>query len=70
MKRQLNHRHPARRALGSTPEQIAEVVYEAATDTTDRVTFVAGGDAKVTYAQRLEAGIEAFRAAIKERFLG
>lgn len=61
---------PERRSGGSSAEQIAEVVYEAATDTTDRVTFVAGGDAKVTYAQRLEAGIEAFRAAIKERFLG
>lgn len=63
-------RDPARRALGSTPEQIAEVVWEAANDTTDQVTFVAGGDAKATYAQRLEAGVSAFRAFIRERFLG
>lgn len=61
---------PARRANGSTAEQIAEVVYEAATDETDRVCFVAGVDAKATYAQRLNAGIDTFRAGIKKAFLG
>src|SRR6266849_7886250 len=34
----------------STPEQIAEVVYEAATDGKDQLRYVAGADAKATYA--------------------
>lgn len=61
---------PERRAQGSTPEQIAQAVYAAATDTTDRVTFVAGDDAKATYAQRLQLGVEAFRAGVRAMFLG
>lgn len=61
---------PERRAGGSTAEQIAQVVWEAANDTSDRVTFVAGADAKATYAQRLAVGIDAFRAGIRQRFLG
>ena len=61
--------NPERRAAGSTAEQIAEVVYQAATDETDRVTFVAGEDAKATYAQRLAVGVEAFRAGIRQMFL-
>lgn len=35
---------PARVTSGSSAEQIAEVVYEAATDDLDRVTYVAGAD--------------------------
>lgn len=62
--------NPERRSAGSTAEQIAEVVWEAANDTSDRVTFVAGQDAKANYARRLEAGIDAFRAGIRQMFLG
>ena len=62
--------NPERRAKGSSAEQIAEVVYEAATDESDRVTFVAGNDAKTTYAQRLAVGIDAFRAGIRQMFFG
>ena len=62
--------NPERRSQGSTAEQIAEVVYEAATDETDRVTFVAGEDAKANYARRLEVGIDAFRAGIRAMFMG
>ncbi len=62
--------NPERRSSGSTAEQIAEVVYQAATDDTDRVTVVAGEDAKVTYGRRLTAGVEAFRAGIRQMFLG
>jgi hypothetical protein len=40
------------------------------TDTSDRVTFVAGDDARATYGQRLAAGVETFRNGIRERFLG
>jgi NAD(P)-dependent dehydrogenase (short-subunit alcohol dehydrogenase family) len=62
--------NPERRATSSTAEQIAEVVWEAATDESDRVRFVAGEDAKGIYAQRLAAGVEAFRAGIRQTFLG
>lgn len=60
---------PARRAAGSTAEKIAQEAYDAVTDTSDRVTFVAGDDARATYAGRLAAGVEAFRRGIRERFL-
>jgi len=61
---------PKRREKGSSAEQVAEVVYEAATDNKDQVTYVAGVDAKETYAQRLAIGAEKFRKAIGELFLG
>jgi len=54
----------------STPEQIAEVVYEAATDGKDQLRYVAGPDAQATYAARLQLGDEAFRKAIKRQFFG
>jgi NAD(P)-dependent dehydrogenase (short-subunit alcohol dehydrogenase family) len=54
----------------STPEQIAEVVYEAATDGKDQLRYVAGPDAKATYAARLQLGDEAFRQALKQQFFG
>jgi NAD(P)-dependent dehydrogenase (short-subunit alcohol dehydrogenase family) len=54
----------------STPDQIAEVVYEAATDGKDQLRYVAGADAIATYAMRLKAGDEAFRKAIKQQFFG
>jgi NAD(P)-dependent dehydrogenase (short-subunit alcohol dehydrogenase family) len=62
--------NPERRTSGSTAEQVAETVYEAATDQSDRVTFVSGADAKANYARRLEVGVEAFRAGIRQIFLG
>jgi hypothetical protein len=61
---------PARREQSSSAEQIAEVVYEAATDESERVTFVAGADAKQLYAQRLAVGIDKFRQVVKQMFLG
>jgi NAD(P)-dependent dehydrogenase (short-subunit alcohol dehydrogenase family) len=54
----------------STPEQIAEVVYEAATDGKDQLRYVAGDDAKATYAMRLKVGDEAFRKGIAQQFFG
>jgi NAD(P)-dependent dehydrogenase (short-subunit alcohol dehydrogenase family) len=50
-------------------EQIAEVVYEAATDGKDKLRYVAGEDAKALYAQRLQAGDEAFRKQMELAFL-
>jgi NAD(P)-dependent dehydrogenase (short-subunit alcohol dehydrogenase family) len=61
---------PARGLIHSTAEQIAEVVYEAATDGKDQVRYLAGADAKELYAQRLAAGAEAFRKGIAQAFLG
>jgi NAD(P)-dependent dehydrogenase (short-subunit alcohol dehydrogenase family) len=61
---------PVRRARGSSAEQIAEVVYQAATDEQDRLTYVAGVDAQETYARRLAVGIDKFRQAIGQMFFG
>lgn len=63
-------RDPDRRKTTSTAEQIAEAVYAAATDESDKVTYVAGEDAKANYAQRLAVGVEAFRAGVRSLFLG
>jgi NAD(P)-dependent dehydrogenase (short-subunit alcohol dehydrogenase family) len=54
----------------STAEQIAEVVYEAATDGKNQLRYVAGLDAKATYAARLQLGDEAFRQALNQQFFG
>jgi NAD(P)-dependent dehydrogenase (short-subunit alcohol dehydrogenase family) len=61
---------PKQMATYSTPEQIAEVVYEAATDGKDQLRYVAGKDAKATHAMRLQMGDEAFRKAINQQFFG
>lgn len=53
----------------STPEQIAEVVYEAATDGKKKLRYVAGEDAKALYAQRLELGDEVFREQLGKQFM-
>jgi NAD(P)-dependent dehydrogenase (short-subunit alcohol dehydrogenase family) len=63
-------RDPQQMETYSTPAQIAEVVYEAATDGKDQLRYVAGTDAKATYATRLELGDEAFRRAMRQRFFG
>jgi len=61
---------PKQMATYSSPEQIAEVVYEAATDEKDQLRYIAGADAKATYAMRLQVGEEAFRRAMAQQFLG
>lgn len=61
---------PARRANASTADQIAEVVWEAATDGKDQLRYVAGADARAMWAQRLEVGAEAFRKGIGVMFFG
>jgi NAD(P)-dependent dehydrogenase (short-subunit alcohol dehydrogenase family) len=61
---------PKQMATYSTPEQIAEVVYEAATDGKDQLRYVAGADAKAIYAMRLQLGDEAFRKAMAQQFFG
>ncbi len=61
---------PKQMATYSSPEQIAEVVYEAATDGKDQLRYIAGADAKAMYATRLQLGDEAFRKAIAQQFFG
>jgi NAD(P)-dependent dehydrogenase (short-subunit alcohol dehydrogenase family) len=63
-------RDPKQIATFSTPDQIAEVVYEAATDGKDQLRYVAGEDAKATYAMRLKVGDEAFRKGMAQQFFG
>jgi NAD(P)-dependent dehydrogenase (short-subunit alcohol dehydrogenase family) len=53
-----------------TAEEIAAVVYRAATDGKDQVRYVAGNDANAMYARREEIGNEAFRREIRQQFLG
>lgn len=52
------------------PEDIAAVVYEAATDGKDQIRYVAGHDANAMYQRRLEIGNEAFRKEIRQQILG
>lgn len=54
----------------SSPDQIAAVVYGAATDGKNKLRYVAGEDAKALYTQRLAQGDEAFRADFAKVFLG
>ena len=54
----------------SSHEQIAEVVYEAASDGKDQLRYVAGADAKAMYAMRLQLGDEASRKAMAQQFFG
>jgi NAD(P)-dependent dehydrogenase (short-subunit alcohol dehydrogenase family) len=54
----------------SSAEEIAEVVYTAATDGEDRVHYVAGPDANAMYVRRGEIGAEAARREIGQAFLG
>jgi NAD(P)-dependent dehydrogenase (short-subunit alcohol dehydrogenase family) len=61
---------PKQMATYSSPEQVAEVVYEAATDGKDQLRYVAGADGKAIYAMRLQLGEEAFRRAMAQQFFG
>lgn len=53
----------------SSPETIAEVIYEAAIDDKDQVHYLAGEDAKAMYERRLSIGAEASRREIAQLFL-
>ena len=60
---------PERQKNYSTAEQIAEVVFEAATDGKQKLRYPAGEDAKAMYEQRNLVGDEKFREGIKATFL-
>ena len=61
---------PKQMATYSSPERIAEIVYEAATDGKDQLRYVAGSDAKAMHEMRLQVGDEAFRKAMAQQFFG
>jgi NAD(P)-dependent dehydrogenase (short-subunit alcohol dehydrogenase family) len=60
---------PERAVNRSSAEQIAAVVYEAATDGKDQLRYVAGADANMMYAKRLAEGPELFRKNVASAFL-
>lgn len=62
--------NPERSKEYSSAEQIAEVVYEAATDGKSKIKYLAGEDAKSMYARRNEIGTESFNAEIDSAFFG
>jgi NAD(P)-dependent dehydrogenase (short-subunit alcohol dehydrogenase family) len=62
--------NPEAMARYSTPAQIAEVVYGAATDGSTKLRYLAGDDAKEMYAVRLEVGDEEFRTGRTNAFFG
>lgn len=61
---------PERAKNHSTADQIAAVVYEAATDGKDTLRYVAGADAREMYAQRTTLGDEAYRRGVAQVFMG
>lgn len=56
--------------IASSPEELAEVVFEAATDGKKQLRYVAGKDANIYVQQRLEQGAEQFRNNMAELFFG
>ena len=52
----------------SQPEMVAEVIWEAATDGSDQVRYIAGDDAKQLIGMREQNGDEAFVKFIKEQY--
>ncbi|ATB43852.1 short-chain dehydrogenase/reductase [Cystobacter fuscus] len=54
---------------GATSEGVAEVIYEAATDTSDRLRYVATDGIKPLVKMRRETSEEAYLAFMRERFL-
>lgn len=54
----------------STAEQIADIVYEAATDGKKQLRYVAGADAQALYNRRLEIGQDALHQEFKKTIFG
>ena len=57
---------PERQKGGSTAEQIAEVVFEAATDGKNQLRYLAGDDAKKMYRQRQTVGDQSFMHGMQQ----
>jgi len=54
----------------SAPEQIADIIYEAATDGKDQIRYIAGTDAENMFQTRTQMGSEEFRKLIRKQFVG
>lgn len=52
----------------STPEEIAEVIYEAATDNKDQLRYFAGKKSQAIYDRRQQIGAEASRKELKKMY--
>ena len=52
----------------SSPEEIARVIYEAATDNKDQLRYFAGKSSQSIYNRRMEIGAEASRKEIKKMY--
>ena len=61
---------PERAKQYSSAEQIAEVVYEAATDGKNQIKYLAGEDAKEMYARKNDIGTKDFIEEIDSSFFG
>ena len=61
---------PKQMEAHSIPVQIAEAVFEAATDGKDQLRYTAGKDAIATVARRKQLGDEAFVKAMDQQFFG
>lgn len=61
---------PDRTNQYSTAEQIAEVIFEAATDGKQQLRYLAGADAKEMWKGRQAMGDDGFHGMIKNQFLG
>ena len=59
----------AKAKSSSPPEMVAGVIYQAATDGTGQLRYVAGDDAKFILDARSKAGLENYHALIRERLL-
>lgn len=54
----------------STSEQLAEMIFAAATDESDTMRYLCGKDAEGLWELRKQAGDDGFRAAIRQQMLG
>jgi len=52
----------------ATPESVAQVIYEAATDNKNQLRYLVGNDAIELYKERTDLGVERQFSKIKERF--
>ncbi|HXE77805.1 MAG TPA: SDR family NAD(P)-dependent oxidoreductase, partial [Rhodanobacter sp.] len=57
-----------RTSAGATPGQLAQALYDAATDGTAQVRYVVGDDARAIMQMRKELGEEALLGAMRQRF--
>ena len=53
----------------STPRQMAESIYTAATDGKEQLRYISGADAQAMYARRQEVGTEAFMTELRKMML-